>query len=155
MPSSSDIENTSHQLMTVLPQFNRMMASELRQEVDEFATLSQFRVLAYLNEQPMTVTALAKMRRVSLQSAGELVQSFVERGWITRTPDPSDRRQYILQLTDEGRANYQRAQGRMLHQLNHYLEQLTDAELQTVREALTALQRVIMSDSGAPTNDDR
>ncbi len=154
MPSSSDIENTSHQLMTVLPQFNRMMASELRQEVDEFATLSQFRVLAYLNEQPMTVTALAKMRRVSLQSAGELVQSFVERGWITRTPDPSDRRQYILQLTDEGRANYERAQARMLHQLNHYLEQLTDAELQTVREALAALQRVIMSDSGAPTNDD-
>src|SRR6185503_3152973 len=97
------LEALAHELMTVLPQINRRMAVELRQEVDETATMAQFRVLAYLHEQPMTLTALAQRRRVSLQSAGELVQAFVARGWITRTPDPSDRRQSILQLTDEGR----------------------------------------------------
>jgi DNA-binding MarR family transcriptional regulator len=151
---SSNLEDLAHQLMTVLPQINRLMAVELRQEVDESATMPQFRALAYLHEQPMTLTALAQKRRVSLQSAGELVQALVGRGWVTRTPDPSDRRQSILQLTDEGRAKYNRVQERMQEQLTTYLALLTDAEHDTVQEALIALQRVIQTQESGVVIDD-
>jgi DNA-binding MarR family transcriptional regulator len=131
------------------------MVVELRQEVDESATMPQFRVLAHLHEQPMSLTTLAKMRRVSLQSAGELVQALVERGWVTRTQNPSDRRQSVLQLTHEGRANYERVQGWMQEQLTTYLALLTEGELKTVQEALTALSRVIHTEEPGETTDDR
>jgi DNA-binding MarR family transcriptional regulator len=153
--TNSLLEETTHQLMTVLPQINRLMSVELRQEVDEAATMPQFRVLAYLHEQPMSLTTLAKIRRVSLQSAGELVQSLVARGWVTRTPHPADRRQFILQLTDEGRGNFERVQRRMHEQLTAYLALLTENELKTVKEALSALHRVIhVEESGELTDDD-
>ena len=151
---TAKIEETTRQLMTVLPMLNRMLAVELRQEVDETATMPQFRVLAYLHEQPMTLTALAKIRRVSLQSAGELVQSLVEREWVTRTPDPNDRRQYILRLTDEGRSAYDRIQERMLHQLAEKLELLSAEELNSVKKAIAALQRVIQNEEPGASSDD-
>jgi DNA-binding MarR family transcriptional regulator len=148
------LEDLAHELMTVLPQINRLMAVELRQEVDESATMPQFRVMAYLHQEPMTLTALAQKRRVSIQSAGELVQSLVARGWLNRTPDPSDRRQSILELTDEGRAKYERVQDRMQEQLTAYLALLTDAERDTVQGALIALQRVIQTQESGVTVDD-
>ena len=148
------LEDLAHELMTVLPQINRLMAVELRQEVDESATMPQFRVMAYLHEEPMTLTALAQKRRVSIQSAGELVQALVARGWLTRTPDPADRRQSTLQLTDEGRAKYERVQARMQEQLTAYLALLTDAERDTVQGALIALQRVIQTQESGVTVDD-
>ncbi|MEO8611339.1 MAG: MarR family transcriptional regulator [Chloroflexota bacterium] len=150
------LEDLAHEVMTVLPQINRLMAVELRQEVDDSATMPQFRVLAYLHEAPMTLTALAQKRRVSLQSAGELVQALVARGWVLRTPDPSDRRQSILELTDEGRTNYARVQNRMQEQLTAYLALLTDTERDTVQGALIALQRVIQTqDSGVVIDDSK
>src|SRR4051794_27429606 len=102
--TETNIETVTRQLLGVLPFMNRIMASEFRREYGEDATMPQFRVLAYLYEQPMTVSAIARKRRVSLQSAGELVQALVVRNWITRQPDPNDRRQSLLVLTEEGQA---------------------------------------------------
>src|SRR6476661_6626868 len=99
-------EEATRELLSVLPLLSRIMAAELRQEPGDDTTMPQFRVLAYLTEGPLTLSAIAKLRRVSLQSAGDLIQGLVERGWLTRTPDPSDRRQSLLYLTDAGRAKY-------------------------------------------------
>lgn len=154
MSHLSEILETTRQMMTVLPMLNRMMAVELRQEIDETATMPQFRVLAYLSEQPITLTALAKIRRVSLQSAGELVQSLVERQWVERMPNPADRRQSFLQLTEEGQNAYLRIQQRMTHHLSEYLEMLSLEELRTVQGAFTALQRVIHVEEPGETSDD-
>jgi DNA-binding MarR family transcriptional regulator len=96
-------EEATRELMAVVPLLNRLMAAELRLEAGENSTMPRFRVLAHLRDHPMTLSALARRRRVSLQAAGELIQSLVERGWVMRTPDPTDRRQSLLQLTDEGR----------------------------------------------------
>src|SRR5262245_16221587 len=103
-------EQAAQELLSVLPFLNRMISAELRLEAGEDTTMPQFRVLSHLAEGELTLSALAKKRRVSLQAAGELVQSLVERGWIVRVPDPADRRQSLLQLTGEGRARYERAE---------------------------------------------
>ncbi len=110
----------------------------------------QFRVLSYLTEGPLTLSILAKKRRVSLQSAGELVQGLVERGWIVRIPDPKDRRQSTLHLTDAGRAQYLRAQGAMIRHLVPFLDTLTPAEMSAVQIALPALRRAL---SGSEDNE--
>src|SRR5215218_2698834 len=101
---------TAHDLLSILPALNRIMIVELRQEGGEDTTMPQFRVLSYLSEAPMTVSDVARQRRVSFQSAGELVQTLVERGWIDRIAEQKDRRQSLLDLTEAGRQAYNRAQ---------------------------------------------
>ncbi len=137
---------TAQELLAVLPLLNRMMALELRQETGDDTTLSQFRVLAYLAEQPLTMSDIARRRHVSFQSAGELVQGFVERGWVVRTPNPSDRRQSMLHLTETGREKYERAQSVMLQRLAGFMDQLGEDEKTTIQQALQSLHRVLIQE---------
>lgn len=134
---------TTQELLAVLPLLNRLVAAEVRREAGEETTMPQFRVLAHLSAGPQTLSALAKKRRVSLQSMSELAQVLVARGWVVREPDPNDRRQALLQLTNHGRSHYQRAQTQALQQLVPLLAQLSANELAAVRVALPALRRVL------------
>ena len=137
---------TAQELLAVLPLFNRIMAVELRQETGDDTTMPQFRVLSYLAEAPLTMSAIARLRHVSFQSAGELVQALVERGWVVRMPDPTDRRQSLLNLTDAGRAQYERAQQHMLERLASFMDQLDEDEKTTIQQALQSLHRVLVQE---------
>ena len=57
---------TAEQILAVLPLFNRIMAVELRQETGDDTTMPQFRVLSYLADEPLTMSAIARLRHVSL-----------------------------------------------------------------------------------------
>ena len=138
-------EEATRELMAVLPLLNRIIGAELRLEAGEDTTMPQFRLLALLQEQPQTLSALAAKRRVSLQAAGESIQTLVERGWVTRTPDPVDRRQSLLDLSAVGRAHYDKAQSRMLTRLIPLLEKLSTEEMDAVQCSLPALHRVLTS----------
>ncbi|HEU5088563.1 MAG TPA: MarR family transcriptional regulator, partial [Roseiflexaceae bacterium] len=104
----------TRELLAVLPLLNRIVAAEVRREAGEETTMPQFRVLAHLEGEPLTLSALARRRRVSMQSMSQLVQALVVRGWIAREPDPNDRRQSLLRLTEQGREHYVRAQAQTL-----------------------------------------
>lgn len=140
MPTS---EETARELLALLPLINRILVAELRQEAGEDTTMPQFRVLAYLLEEPLTLSDIARRRRVSLQAAGELIQTLVDREWINRVPDPHDRRQMLLHLTEKGQQQYQRAHHRMLAHVIPFMEMLSEDEISAVKIALPALQRVL------------
>ncbi len=141
-------EDATRELLAVLPFLNRLMVAELRPDASDETTMPQFRVLALLDEQSQTMSALARKRRVSMQAAGELVQVLVERGWVTRTADPDDRRQWLLELSESGRTQYQQVQARMIYGLIPLIEKLTDDEMLAVQRALPALRRVLDSAKG-------
>jgi len=136
-------EEATQELLAVLPFLNRIVVNELRREMGEDTTMPQFRVLSYLLDGPLSLSELAKLRRVSLQSAGELVQSLVSRGWIARTPNPNDRRQSLLHLTEAGKSQYEKAQHSMMSSLTPLMANLTDTEMAAVQIALPALHRVL------------
>ncbi len=50
------------------------------------------------------LSQLVKELRVSKQSAGQLVDALVMRGYLERTVDPEDRRKLTVTLTERGRA---------------------------------------------------
>ncbi len=135
---------TAQQLLAVLPLFSQIMAVELRHETGDDTSMPQFRVLSYLAEAPLTMSAIARKRHVSFQSAGELVQALVHRGWVVRMPDPSDRRQSLLHLTEKGLAQYERAHHQMLERLVGFLDQLDEDENTTIQQALLSLHRVLV-----------
>ena len=48
-------------------------------------------------------SALAERLRIAPRSATDVVDTLEERGWVRRTPDPTDRRATTLTLTGTGR----------------------------------------------------
>jgi DNA-binding MarR family transcriptional regulator len=147
-------EDATREVLAVLPLLNRIVGAEVRREAGEDTTIGQFRVLAHLADGPLTLSVLAKRRRVSLQSMSELAQTLVERGWISRTPDPTDRRQHLLQLTESGLVHYQRTQQMTIRQLAPLMAQLSPDEMAAVRLALPALRRVLMQEENSERNGD-
>src|SRR5881275_1821106 len=141
-------EDATHELLRILPLLNRIVGTEVRQVAGEETTIGQFRVLAQLDAEPLTLSTLAKRRRVSLQAMSSLVQGLVERGWIERLPDPHDRRQQQLRLTAGGQAHYENAQAHILDHLLPLVADLSGDELRAVEQALPALRRVLMQEDG-------
>jgi DNA-binding MarR family transcriptional regulator len=66
---------------------------------DEYAVLSAIGVL-----RSTTPTELAARLRVPPTTISRYVASFVERGLVERAPNPGDRRSYLLEMTEDGRA---------------------------------------------------
>jgi DNA-binding MarR family transcriptional regulator len=138
-----DAQRAARELLAVLPLLNRIVAAEVRREAGEETTMPQFRVLSHLAERPLTLSELARLRRVTLQSMGELVQALVARGWVGRAPDPTDRRQQLLTLTEHGARHYERAQEQVFAQFVPLLARLDDDEMRAVQVALPALNRLL------------
>jgi DNA-binding MarR family transcriptional regulator len=59
-------------------------------------------VFVNIDSEGTRLTALAERARMTPQAMGELVDDLVERGYLARTPDPSDRRAKLIALTDLG-----------------------------------------------------
>lgn len=144
-----DAERATNELLAVLPLLNSVVVSAVQREAGADTTMPQFRVLALLAAQPQTLSALARRRRVSLQSMGALVQALVERGWIIRTPDPLDRRQQLLALSPAGRSHFEQAEGRTVGALLPFIAALSAEELRAVQLALPALHRALASEEEA------
>lgn len=67
-------------------------------------SLPQYRMLVFLDESgAAAASALAGKLGVSRPSVTALVDGLVARGWVTRGPDPVDRRRVSHQLTPAGR----------------------------------------------------
>ncbi len=63
------------------------------------------RVIGQLAQSPdVSVSEMAVGDAVSRQAASTLVEVLSQRDYITRTPDPEDRRRNLVALTDRGRA---------------------------------------------------
>jgi len=66
-------------------------------------TAVQYAALSSLEQQPgLTAAALARHSFVKAQTTAQLVRGLVDRGFIVRLPDPTSRRQVILELTPSG-----------------------------------------------------
>lgn len=61
-------------------------------------------LFAALSPGPATATELAARLQVTKQAAAQLISYLVDRGYLTREPDPQDRRAQLVALTDRGHA---------------------------------------------------
>jgi DNA-binding MarR family transcriptional regulator len=139
--------NSAQAMLEIFPAMGRLMATRLREmdsDADE-ATMMQMRVLAYLKEEPITASELAKRRKVSLQSVSVLIQTMVEKGWITRSVDPKDRRQSLLQVTPEGKARAQASLEQITSILTELFSDLSPEELAAASVFLPALHRIVIA----------
>jgi DNA-binding MarR family transcriptional regulator len=102
----------------------------------------QFSVLARLQEAPRTPGELAEIERVSAPSMTRTVAALVERGLVARTADPSDGRQVILSLSDEGKRLLKETRRRRDLWMTVRVKALSPEEQEVLRKAAAILTRV-------------
>ncbi|MDX6582643.1 MAG: hypothetical protein QOI10_1827 [Solirubrobacterales bacterium] len=95
------------------------------------------------NHGPLTPSELAERERVQRPTATRIVASLVERGLVTRTPDPSDGRGFLVAPTAEGRALLKRLRGRKNAYLAKRMRELDAEEVATLERAAEILERVL------------
>jgi DNA-binding MarR family transcriptional regulator len=123
------------------------LARRLRVEraADGLASLSdtQLAALAVLDTHlAMTPGELAEHEKVQPPSMTRVIAVLEERGLLRRAPHPTDRRQVVLSVTEEGRALVIQARRRRDAWLAKRLNELTPQERAVLRAAAPVLEKL-------------
>jgi DNA-binding MarR family transcriptional regulator len=102
----------------------------------------QFSVLNRLEAAPSTPGELAEIERVAKPSMTRTVGALVERGLVARQPDPTDGRQVILSLTDDGRRALQTIRRKRDAWMASRVVKLTTEEQLVLMRAAAILDKV-------------
>src|SRR6266851_1492631 len=124
----------------------RMRAERIAQGLQPELSDTQLAALAALERNAaMTPSALAEHEKVQPPSITRVIGALEERGLIQRMPHPSDRRQVVLAVTDQGRDLV--AQIRRLREawLARRLRELSSDERATLTQALPILEKLSQS----------
>lgn len=120
------------------------LARRLRSEraVDSMSD-GQFAVLAALSHHgPHTLGELADRERVSAPSMNRTVNCLEESGYLSRTPDETDRRKVNIALTDEGRGVVAETVRRRDSWLEDSLSALSPGQRATLASAAVIMREV-------------
>jgi DNA-binding MarR family transcriptional regulator len=93
----------------------------------------------------MTPGELAEHEKVQPPSMTRVIAVLTERNLVVKSPHPTDGRQVILTVTEEGRAVVQRVRRRKDAWLAQRLAELTAAERATLRAAVPILEKLSQS----------
>jgi DNA-binding MarR family transcriptional regulator len=122
------------------------LARRLRQMRDESLDLSGNQLSAmgvlFLAGAALPIGELARQERVQPPSMTRIVGGLVERGLVSRTPDPQDRRQGLVALTESGRQILAANRRRRDEWLAVRLAELSPEERDVLRRAVTILEKV-------------
>ncbi|MBS0508534.1 MAG: MarR family transcriptional regulator [Proteobacteria bacterium] len=116
----------------------------------------EWRVLAHLagqeGLQPSELALRAGLDRARISRA---LTGLVQKGLVRRVPRPGDRREVMLQLTDDGHAVYARLLPRVAHIQGRLLSALSQEEVGQLSDLLgrVALQARAMGAALAPGDD--
>src|SRR5690606_14413488 len=123
------------------------LARRLRaQRPDASLSLGQGAVLlALARHGQLTPRALADHEKAQRPSMTRIITALEERGLVTRTPHPQDRRQQLVDLTDAGRTLVREDQHRREAWLARRLAELSPQEKTVLREAAEILDRLSQS----------
>ena len=138
MDVATDSALLASELRLILGRLIRRLRSEGR------IPIAQLAVLGRLDRGgPATVSALATAERVRPQSMSQTVSELEADGFVTRRPDPTDRRQLLVELTDAGTATLADERRHREGWLARAIaEDLSPAERRSLEAALEPLRRL-------------
>jgi DNA-binding MarR family transcriptional regulator len=96
-------------------------------------------VFAQIDPSGSRLTELAHRANITPQAMGELIDELEDLGYLTRQPDPTDRRAKLIMLTDEGLAAVEAGRQTIVGLEKRITEILGAEGHQELREMLTKL----------------
>ena len=141
MPTKTDPAHVASDLRVVLGQLNRRLRAENR------FPLSQAAVLGRLDRcGPSGVSDLAVAERVRPQSMAQTVADLEADGFVTRRPDPDDRRRALVTITEEGLVRLQADRAARDGWLSRAIaDKLSSADRDTLESAVELLRQLAES----------
>jgi DNA-binding MarR family transcriptional regulator len=138
VPTKTDPALVASQLRVVIGQLTRRLRAE------HGFPLSQGAVLGRLDRGgPQSVSDLAVVERVRPQSMAQTVGDLEAEGYVTRSPDPADRRRALVQLTQRGHeeleADRRRREGWLAQAI---ASDLSPKEQELLADAVDVLRRL-------------
>ncbi|RME65054.1 MAG: MarR family transcriptional regulator, partial [Caldilineae bacterium] len=133
-------------ILDIIPLVMRATGAEMRREATAGFQISHYRILRLLQQQPRTLSELAACQEVALPTMSRTVSVLVERGWVTRSEDPQDRRRVQLRVTDEGWAVFEKLRARVQERLAARLSVLTAEEREQVLAGLGILEKAFVTE---------
>jgi DNA-binding MarR family transcriptional regulator len=115
----------------------------LRQQNDEGLSYALISLLFNIGRnQPISAGELAASEGVSPPSVTRSLNRLIELGYVSRVPDPADRRAALIRLTSRGVKEREKVLRSREVWLEEHLERLSPDELTTLLAALPALERL-------------
>lgn len=100
-----------------------------------------------LEEREIPLRQLIQELGITKQGAGQLVDTLVMRGYLSRSVDENDRRQLVVTLTDRGRAAAEAQRGAREAVDAALLERVGEADVSAARKVLGALVEMKREDA--------
>jgi DNA-binding MarR family transcriptional regulator len=134
----------AHDLRLAIGRLARRMRQLYAEGSNDQLTFTELAVVSRLHRDgPASASQLANGEGVTAQAVGTAIGSLHQRGLVTRTPDPDDRRRAILSLTDRGRSAFAVREQIVIHRLAQALESgCTAAERRRLAAATPLLERL-------------
>lgn len=111
-------------------------------------SLTEVRVLYELaHHQGVSATELCAALNLDAGYLSRILHKFEKRGWISRKPSPSDRRQSILLLTRKGSAEFLPLEERSNQQVKRMLGELSPDRQEQLIGSMQAIEQVLSPES--------
>jgi DNA-binding MarR family transcriptional regulator len=128
-------------LRLAVVRLNRRLRAQ--RDVEAIVTLTQLSAMASLHRHgPMTPGELATCERVQPPSMTKVIAALTERGFVDRSPHPTDGRQTVVALTEAGRDYVDAEVSARERWLEAQLAQLTPDERALLRRAVDIIDRI-------------
>lgn len=146
LQTRSDAGLASELRISVSRLARRLRAERIARGVATELSDTQLAALAALERHAaMTPGALAEHEKVQPPSMTRVIAALLERGLVTRASHPTDGRQVMLTVTDQGRELVQQSRKLREAWLAQRLRELSQEERATLRAAAPILQRLSQS----------
>lgn len=133
-------------LLSVVARINRLATQRARLPLG----FAQARLLSTIEDQGATrISDLAALDHSSQPTMTTQVRRLEDAGLVTRTMDPADGRAVLITITPKGVATLQQVRVDRGAAIDPYLERLSEADRQTLGEAVVVLRR-LLEDAVAP-----
>ena len=135
-----------HKLSTLL---SRQMHDELKARYR--LGLAEWRTVAVLGEfGPLSLRDVSRRGAIDKAQVSRLLPGLIDRGYVVRDPDPTDRRRASLRLTDAGGKLYEEIRVIGRQRQAWLVEELTDEERAMLVDSLDRLLARIETDPSGP-----
>ena len=124
-------------LTDVVPRLYRILRAALDED-PELPSLEQLRVMNRITDGIRYASTLATARQMRISAITPLIDGLVSRRWVTRSPEPEDRRRIRLDLTPEGEAALEAGRNKTGERLREVLRHGESGEKTTEVAAVAA-----------------
>ncbi|TNF49240.1 MarR family transcriptional regulator [bacterium] len=144
-----------HNIATLYPRLMRAMG-HLRGAIDEDLdlTYNQYKTLLSLSDvSPCTLNSLSRELGVATSSASQMVDRLVAMDLVRRSQGNRDRRQIILETTDQGEALLEEIKDGILQRYRELFKHLGSAEQANLAGAIHTLVRILEGAGDSKTGE--